>query len=53
VRDEMGVSAQEVSDCSDILDISDEFASFDERGRIVWDMERLEQIPIYKKRVDY
>lgn len=49
----MGISAQEVSDCSEILEISDEYATFDDRGRVVWDMEHLEQIPIYKRRVDY
>ena len=49
----MGVSEQEAIDCSEIIETTDEFASFDEKGRIVWDMDRLDQIPIYKKRVDY
>lgn len=53
VRDPMGVSEQEAIDCSEIIETTDEFASFDEKGRVVWDMDRLDQIPIYKKRVDY
>jgi len=53
VRDEMGVSAQEISDCSEIIEISDECATFDAKGGIVWDKERLREIPVWKKRVDY
>jgi calcium permeable stress-gated cation channel len=53
VRDPMGISRQEVRDSSQVVQISDEFARFDEKNKIVWDEDRLENVPIYEKRVDY
>lgn len=56
VRDEMGVSAQEVRDSRSAvpgLEVSDEFARFDDKGKITWDEERLESVPVWEKRIDY
>ncbi|KAL9625250.1 MAG: hypothetical protein Q9160_000652 [Pyrenula sp. 1 TL-2023] len=38
-RDEMGISRQEVSHTGKVLPITDEGAHFDEKGKIVWDLE--------------
>ncbi|PBP16807.1 DUF221 domain-containing protein [Diplocarpon rosae] len=56
VRDEMGISQREVKDSREVVTITDEFASFNEKGKVVWDFEgqgRLEDVPIWEKRVDY
>jgi len=53
VRDEMGISTQEVKDSSEVVEISDEFARFDEKGKVAWDVERLDSVPVYEKRIDY
>jgi len=53
VRDEMGISLGEVRDSSEVVEIGDEGARFDEKGKIIWDSERLEQVPIWEKRIDY
>jgi hypothetical protein len=52
-RDEMGISRTEVKDTSEVVPISDEFAWFNEKGKIVWDEERILDIPVWEKRVDY
>ncbi|CAL3971199.1 unnamed protein product [Diplocarpon coronariae] len=56
VRDEMGISQREVQDSSEVVVITDEFARFNEKGKVVWDFEaqgRLEDVPIWEKRIDY
>ncbi|RDW60662.1 DUF221-domain-containing protein [Coleophoma cylindrospora] len=54
VRDEMGISRQEVKDSSPVVTITDEYARFNEKGKVVWDTEqKLDAIPVYEKRIDY
>lgn len=53
VRDEMGISAREVKDSSEVVPITDELASFNAKNKVVWDSENPEQAPIYEKRIDY
>ncbi|KAH7305072.1 hypothetical protein BKA65DRAFT_486125 [Rhexocercosporidium sp. MPI-PUGE-AT-0058] len=56
VRDTMGISQREVRDSSAVVEISDNYASFNEKGKVVWDYQnqgRLEDVPIWEKRVDY
>jgi hypothetical protein len=62
VRDAMGISKQEVRDSSSVVPITDEFASFNEKGKVVWtqlseDGElsegSLKDVPVWEKRVDY
>jgi hypothetical protein len=54
VRDEMGISQQEVKDNHGVVQITDEYARFNEKGKVVWDMDAgLEAAPIYEKRIDY
>ena len=38
-RDPMGISRQEIAHTGKILPITDEGASFDEKGKMVWDKE--------------
>ena len=52
-RDEMGISRKEVMDTRDVVPISDEFAWFNEKGKIVWDEERVLDVPVWQRRVDY
>jgi len=56
VRDTMGISQREVRDSSAVVEISDNYASFNEKGKVVWDYQnqgRLEDVPIWEKRADY
>ena len=56
VRDEMGISAREVRDSSEVLPVSDEYARFNEKNKVVWDPAEegsLMDVPIWEKRVDY
>lgn len=56
VRDEMGISRKECTDSGEVVDISDEYATFNEKGKVVWDdggKENLEGMPVWEKRVDY
>lgn len=53
VRDEMGISQKEVRESTQVVDISDDFARFDEKGKIAWDSDRLQSVPIWEKRIDY
>jgi len=54
-RDEMGISKKEIADTSVTLPISDDYATYNEKGKIVWDPEgfTLQEMPIYEKRIDY
>jgi hypothetical protein len=52
VRDKLGVSRQEVRECKRVTEITDEGASFDEKGKILWDQERLRDAPIWEERVE-
>lgn len=52
VRDEMGISAREVRDTSEVVRISDANATFNEKNKVVWD-ENVMQAPIWEKRIDY
>ncbi|KAG0645729.1 hypothetical protein D0Z07_7775 [Hyphodiscus hymeniophilus] len=57
VRDELGISRQEVSDSSEVCHITDEYATFNEKNKVVWTHQDgevvLSDIPIWKKRIDY
>ncbi|KAI5251124.1 DUF221-domain-containing protein [Aureobasidium subglaciale] len=53
VRDEVGVSAQEIKETERVIEISDEGARFDEKGKIVWDEDDVRKAPIWKDRVEY
>lgn len=52
-KDEMGMSTVEVAESSKYVSITDEMARFNEKGKIVWDEDRLTDAPIYEKRIDY
>lgn len=52
-RDEMGISRKEVMDTRDVVPISDTYAWFNEKGKIVWDEERVTDVPVWEKRIDY
>lgn len=51
-RDEGGVSREEVAHTSQVIEITDEGATLDEKNNIVWDAE-LARPPIWKERVLY
>jgi len=53
VRDEIGISKEEVEKSEKVIEITDEGARFDEKGRIVWDQEKVREAPIWKERVEY
>jgi len=50
-RDPMGVSRQEVAHTGKVIPISDEDASFDEKGKLFWDPNV--RPPIYQEKVYY
>lgn len=52
-RDNMGISRHEIEMTSKIIPISDELASFNEKGKIIWDHEAVLEAPICEKRIDY
>ncbi|RDL37974.1 DUF221-domain-containing protein [Venustampulla echinocandica] len=55
VRDDLGISTQEVKDSIEVISITDEFARF-EGKKVVWERgERvdLNEVPIWKKDVEY
>lgn len=55
VRDDLGISTQEVKDSIEVISITDEFARF-EGKKVVWEHgERVDfnEVPIWKKDVDY
>ncbi|KAK4694051.1 calcium permeable stress-gated cation channel, partial [Lecanoromycetidae sp. Uapishka_2] len=51
-RDEMGVSRQECHHSSKVIPMTDEAASFDEKGKLTWDHESARP-PIYQEKVYY
>jgi hypothetical protein len=55
VRDEMGISRQECKDSWDMAEIemTDEGATFNEKGKVVWEEKKVQEVPIWEKRVDY
>lgn len=59
VRDEMGISRQEVKDSSEVVHITDEYATFNEKNKVVWTQAEndghlnLSEVPVWEKRVDY
>lgn len=53
VRDQIGISRDEVKKSSKVVEISDEGARFDEKGNMVWDQESLREAPIWEERVEY
>lgn len=57
VRDVMGISRQECHDSGEVVTITDEFAHFNEKNKIIWDIETLEadpeSVPVYQKSIDY
>ena len=52
-RDPMGVSTQEVRETSNVIPITDEGASLDEKNNIVWDRDNAQTAPIYQEPVYY
>jgi calcium permeable stress-gated cation channel len=52
-RDELGISRTEVRDTREVVPISDEFAWFNEKGKIVWDEERILDVPVWERRINY
>lgn len=52
-RDEMGISRKEVMDTREVVPISDEFAWYNKKGKIVWDEERVLDAPVWERRVEY
>lgn len=56
VRDEMGISRQECKDSAEVCEMTDRGARFDEKGKVVWEEgleERVEEAPVWEKRIDY
>jgi hypothetical protein len=58
VKDEMGISAREVRESSEVIRITDEFARFEgPKGKVIWDSPEeggdLRAMPVYEKRIDY
>ena len=57
VRDDMGISRREVADTSEVVPISDDYAHFNEKNKIIWDVDTLEEdpekVPVYEKRIEY
>ena len=51
-KDSLGVSAEQVKDLQVVMQATDEGASFDEKGNVIWDQENLRDAPIWKERVD-
>lgn len=53
VHDEMGISEGEVRETGKVVRITDEGAWLDEKNKIVWDKERVREMPIWKEAVAY
>lgn len=49
----MEISRKEIQDTRDVIPISDDFSWFNEKGKIVWDKERILDVPVWEKRIDY
>lgn len=52
-RDGMGVSAQEVRDSAKVVPITDEGASLDGKGNIVWNVDEAHRAPLFREKVYY
>lgn len=52
-RDELGVSKQEVKDTGSVIDITDEGANFNEKGKIDWSQESPKDAPVWTDRVEF
>lgn len=50
-RDDAGVSRQEIRHTSKVTPITDEGATLDQKGNIVWNQDAAEKAPIYRQRV--
>jgi hypothetical protein len=53
VKDDLGVSTQEIKETKKVIDISDDGARFNEKGKIVWHEDDVRHAPIWKDRVEY
>ena len=54
VRDDLGISQREVAESGRVVDISDEWATFNEKGKVVWTgQEEVQKMPLWEKRIDY
>jgi calcium permeable stress-gated cation channel len=53
-RDSMGVSKQECAHTSKVTPMTDEGASFDDKGKIIWDMDGTDgRPPVYAEKIYY
>lgn len=52
-RDVLGVSKREIQESKRVVQITDEGASFDEKGKIVWAQDRPRDAPIWEERVEF
>lgn len=53
-RDDLGVSKEQVNASKKQgIDTTDEGASFNEKGEIVWDQDSVRQAPIFEDRIEY
>ena len=57
VRDEMGISTQEVKDSCEVCHMTDSCAMFNEKNKVVWTQldgdVNLADVPTWQKRIDY
>lgn len=53
VRDDIGISKEEVKKSEKVVEITDERARFDEKGYIIWDEGKVKEAPIWRERVEY
>ena len=51
-RDEMGISRQECRHSSKVIPMTDEDASFDDKGKLIWNSESARP-PIYQEKIYY
>ena len=52
-RDVMGVSRQECAHTSRVIQMTDEMAGFNEKGRMVWDKDEVGRVPVGEEKVFY
>jgi len=52
-RDTMGISRYEVAETSKVIEITDEGASFNEKGKVVWEQDSVLQAPIWEEKPEY
>ncbi len=53
VHDEMGISEEEVRETGEVVSITDEGAWLDGKNGVVWDQERVRDMPLWKDEVVY